>query len=115
MPPDSIVAEAYTRGLDLMRRREFFTAHEELEIAWRAADAEERDFFQGLVHVTVAWYQAGRGNHVGCGRQLEKAVRRLGPYSPSHRGVDVAAVLAQVAAAREVVSSGSLDLPPIAL
>ena len=28
--------------------------------ARRAAD--ERDFFQGLVHVTVAWYQAGRGN-----------------------------------------------------
>src|SRR5918999_2861596 len=98
-----------------MRRGEFFAAHEELEFAWRAAATEERDFFQGLVHVTVAWYQAGRGNHVGCGRQLEKAARRLGPYAPSHRGVDVAAVLAQVAAAREVVAEGSLDLPPITL
>jgi uncharacterized protein len=113
VPPDSIVAEAYARGLDLMRRGEFFAAHEELEIAWRAAAAEERDFFQGLVHVTVAWYQAGRGNHVGCGRQLEKAARRLGPYAPSHRGVDIEAVLAQVAAAREVVAAGSLDLPPV--
>jgi predicted metal-dependent hydrolase len=110
---DSIVAEAYSRGLDLMRRSEFFAAHEELEIAWRAAAAEERDFFQGLVHVTVAWYQAGRGNPVGCGRQLEKATRRLGPYAPSHRGVDVAAVLAQVAAARDVVAAGSLELTPV--
>jgi predicted metal-dependent hydrolase len=113
VPPDSIVAEAYARGLDLMRRGEFFAAHEELEIAWRAAAAEERDFFQGLVHVTVAWYQAGRGKNVGCGRQLEKAVRRLGPYAPSHRGADIEAVLAQVAAAREVVAAGSLDLPPV--
>ena len=28
--------------------------------------------------MAVAWYQAGRGNEVGCERQLEKAARRLG-------------------------------------
>jgi predicted metal-dependent hydrolase len=62
------------------------------------------------VHVAVAWYQAGRGNRVGCERQLEKAARRLGPFAPSHRGVDVANVLEQVEAARVVVESGSLEL-----
>src|SRR5438876_688018 len=66
------------RGLALIRQRRFFEAHEVLEDAWRAVEAEERDFFQGLVHVAVAWYQAGRGNRVGCERQLEKAARRLG-------------------------------------
>jgi predicted metal-dependent hydrolase len=71
-----------------------------LEDAWRAAPPAERDFFQGLVHVAVAWYQAGRGNRVGCERQLEKAARRLAPYSPAHRGLDVAGLLAQVEAAR---------------
>jgi predicted metal-dependent hydrolase len=71
-----------------------------LEDVWRAAAPEERDFFQGLVHVAVAWYQAGRGNEVGCERQLEKAARRLGPYAPSHRGLDVAALLASVEEAR---------------
>ena len=79
---------------------------------WRAAAQEERDFFQGLVHVAVAWYQAGRGNRNGCERQLEKAARRLGPYAPSHRGIDVEAVLAQVGAARARVAEGSLDLDP---
>jgi hypothetical protein len=82
-----------------MRDGAYFEAHEELELAWRSAAAEERDFFQGLVHVTVAWYQAGRGNRTGCRRQLEKAARRLGPYAPAHRGVDVAGLLAQVGAA----------------
>ena len=52
------------QGLALMRRGAYFEAHEELELAWRAAPDEERDFLQGLVHVTVAWYQAGRGRPV---------------------------------------------------
>lgn len=106
-------AERFQRGLDLMRGGSYFEAHEELELCWRAADAAERDFYQGLVHVTVAWYQAGRGNRVGCERQLAKAARRLAPFEPGHRGVDVAAVLAQVGAAARTVASGSLDLAPI--
>ena len=102
-------------GLELMRRGEYFAAHEELEDAWRAAEPAERDFYQGLVHVTVAWYQAGRGNRVGCERQLEKAVRRLGPYSPEHDGVDISALLRQVAGAQRVVEGGSLELPALEL
>lgn len=98
-------------GLELIRRGEYFLAHEELEEAWRAADPAERDFFQGLVHVAVAWHHAGRGNRPGCERQLAKAARRLEPFSPAHRGVDVAAALASVAEAQRVVESGSLDLP----
>jgi uncharacterized protein len=96
------------RGLDLIRAGEYFAAHEVLEDAWRAADESERDYFQGLVHVAVAWYQAGRRNEVGCERQLEKALRRLGPYAPAHRGLDVEALLASVEAARGRFP----DLPP---
>ncbi len=98
------------RGLEAIRAGEYFEAHEELELAWRAAAPEERDFYQGLVHVAVAWYQAGRGRPVATARQLEKAARRLAPFAPAHRGVDVAAVLAQVERAREVVRGGSLEL-----
>jgi len=101
----------FDNGLELIRRGEFFAAHEELELAWRDADASEADFFQGLVHVAVAWYQARRGNRYGCGRQLDKAARRLARFVPAHRGVDVAAVLVQVEDARIRVAAGSLDLP----
>jgi hypothetical protein len=108
-------ADELERGLELMRRGAFFEAHEELEIAWRAAPTEERDFYQGLVHVAVAWYQAGRGRPVACASQLEKARRRLAPYAPAHRGVDVASVLAQVDAAATVVAAGELTLPPLSV
>jgi uncharacterized protein len=98
-----------------MRDGAYFEAHEALEDAWRAADPAEKDFFQGLVHVTVAWYQAGRGNWVGCERQLAKAERRLRPFAPTYRGVDVEAVLSQVGAAAITVDGGSLTLSPLRL
>ena len=103
-------AVSLEEGLDLIRRGEYFAAHEVLEDVWRAAEPGERDFYQGLVHVAVAWYQAGRANRVGCGRQLEKAARRLGAYAPEHEGVDVASVLEQLRAAQAVVAAGSLAL-----
>ena len=104
--------ERFELGLELIRSGRYFDAHEELELAWRSADAEERDFYQGLVHVAVAWYQAGRGRPVATTRQLEKAARRLGPFAPAHRGVDIGSVLGQVEAAQARVAEGSLALDP---
>jgi hypothetical protein len=100
------------RGLELIRRGEYFLAHEELETAWRAAAPEERDFLQGLVHVAVAWYHASRGNANGCSRQLAKAQRRLAPYAPRHEDVELDALLTRVQEAAALVEIGRLDLPP---
>jgi len=103
---------ALAEGLQLIREGEYFEAHEELEDEWRVAPAAERDFLQGLVHVAVAWLHAERGNRNGCERQLVKAERRLGGYRPAHRGVDVEAILDDVAAARAIAATGSLALSP---
>jgi predicted metal-dependent hydrolase len=110
MEPSKSVSTDLDSGLDLARRGDYFAAHEALEDAWRASDPSEKDFFQGLVHVVVAWYQAGRGNQVGFERQLEKAARRLGPFAPEHRGVDVAVLLRQVESAQ---AAGTLDVRPL--
>ena len=110
MEPSKSVSTDLAHGLDLARRGEYFAAHEALEDAWRASEPDEKEFFQGLVHVVVAWYQAGRGNRVGFERQLEKAARRLEPFAPEHRGVDVAVLLRQVKAAQ---AAGTLDVAPL--
>ncbi len=96
-----------------MRAERWFDAHEALEDEWRETADPERDFLQGLVHVTVAWHHAAKENQPGASRQLEKAARRLSPYAPAHRGVDVASVLGQVEAASARVSEGLLDLLPV--
>ena len=102
---------ALAEGLQLIRDGAYFEAHEALEDEWRTAPAAERDFLQGLVHVAVAWLHAERGNRNGCERQLVTAERRLGRYRPRHRGVDVDAILDDVATARDVAATGSLALP----
>jgi predicted metal-dependent hydrolase len=89
MADTGLIADA----LDLVRDGRGFDAHEVFEGLWRAAPDEERDLYQGLVHVAVATYQDSRGNAVGRTRQLEKALRRLAPYAPSYEGVDVDGLL----------------------
>jgi predicted metal-dependent hydrolase len=85
----SSVEGHYEHGLELGARGEWFEAHEAFELAWRACAAEERDFFQGLVHVVVSSYQRERGKPVAAESQRVKALRRLAPYVPRHRGIDV--------------------------
>ncbi len=102
----------YARGLELIEQGALFEAHEQLELAWRVAPPQERDFYQGLVHVAVAWYQAGRGRPLACERQLEKARRRLAPFGRVHRDLQVGELVEQVERALVVVRSGSLALAP---
>jgi predicted metal-dependent hydrolase len=85
----SRVNAEYQHGLELARGGEFFEAHEAFELAWRACERHERDFFQGLVHVVVSAYQRGRGRPVAAERQRVKALNRLAAFEPVHRGLDV--------------------------
>jgi predicted metal-dependent hydrolase len=90
----STVVGHYQDGLALAVRGEWFEAHESFELAWRACEQRERDFFQGLVHVVVSAYQAGRGRPVAAESQRLKALRRLEGFEPRHRGLDVGAIRA---------------------
>ena len=67
------------------------------------------------MHVAVAWLHAERGNRNGCERQLVKAERRLAPYAPEHRGVDVDLLLRQVASARARAEANDLKLGPVSV
>src|SRR5947208_8451445 len=93
-PDPSTVTAAYKRGLALGRAGAYFEAHEAFEEAWRACAAEDRDFYQGLVHVVVSAYQQRRGRPVAEERQRVKALRRLARYAPVHHGLDVLLLLA---------------------
>ena len=88
-------------GLALFRAGHYFETHEEWEITWRDAPREERDFYQGMVHLTVALYQAGRHNAVAARSQLRKARRRLGAYGASHSNVSLESLIPAVERAVE--------------
>lgn len=114
----SIVDRSHQHGLALAHAGAFFEAHEAFETAWRACAEEERDYFQGLVHVVVSAYQLGRGKPVAAERQRLKALRRLAAFAPAHRGLDVASLLAALERAeadpREHLVERNLQ-PPVAI
>jgi predicted metal-dependent hydrolase len=98
-------------GLALVSSGQGFAAHELFEDLWRAAEPAERDLYQGLVHVAVATYQDTRGNEVGRTRQLEKALRRLGPYAPAYEGIPIERLLEWCRAS--LAARHCLPLPPV--
>jgi predicted metal-dependent hydrolase len=113
---DNTVCAQYKRGLELARAGEWFDAHEAFELAWRAAHEDERNFFQGLVHAVVFAYQTGRERSIGAARQREKAIRRLTPYAPAHRGLDVELLLAALVRAEPDLREHLIDRdaePPV--
>jgi len=70
------------------------------------------------VHAVVFAYQTGRGRPVGAERQREKALRRLGPYAPVHRGLDVERLLAALVRAEPDLREHLVERdaePPVAV
>ena len=109
LPP--VEALALARSL-LAQGRPFF-AHDVLEAVWKAAPPVERGLWRGLAQACVGLTHLQRGNAVGAARLLRRAAGTLAAAQPAH-GVDVAAVVAQVLAAAELVDGGTVP-PPLAL
>ncbi len=91
----------WEQGLALFRAGHYFETHEEWEIAWKEAPREERDFYQGMVHLTVALYQAGRDNKVAAHSQMRKARKRLSTYGAQYNEVPLALLVPAVEQAVE--------------
>lgn len=100
------MSDHWALGLELFRSGRYFETHEEWEEVWRAAAREERDFYQGMVHLAVALYQAGRGNARGARAQVAKARRRLARYHPVFHGVRLEKLVPEVGRAVERVLAG---------
>jgi uncharacterized protein len=84
-----VLPARFHEGAELFNGGCFFEAHEVWEEEWREAPAAERDFYQGMIHLTVSLYQAGRANWKAAHSQLRRGARRLARYEPVYRGVAV--------------------------
>jgi predicted metal-dependent hydrolase len=87
---------AFTRSFDAGA---FFEAHEILEAFWVTYQGDDRDFYRGLIQASVALHHLGTGNTVGAGSVGARARKNLEPYAPRYASVDVASILARLAAA----------------
>jgi len=100
---------AFERGVDEFNRGFFFECHDTLEEMWSGLRGPSRDFFQGLIQVSVAFYHLGNANPVGAQSMLERALRRFAPYPERYFGFDLAGHRAQLEAWRGRIAGGDLQ------
>lgn len=99
-------------GIRLFNEGDYFLSHETLEEHWIEAPTAERDFYQGLIHLAVAFHHYKRGNTVGTKSQLIKARRRLEAYPEAYEGVDVGGLRAFIHEAMDRLQRGEKIEPP---
>ncbi len=54
----------------------FFECHDTLEEVWSGVRGPAREFFQGLIQVSVGFYHFGNGNRGGASTMLERGLKR---------------------------------------
>lgn len=99
-------------GVRLFEEGQYFLCHETLEEHWAEAPEEERNFYQGLIHLAVGFLHHGKGNAKGARLQFGKASKRLDGYPDSFQGIDLAGVRSFLAAAPEGLEGGETLAPP---
>ena len=73
-------------GVEQFNRGLFFECHDTLEEMWAGLRGPTRDFFQGLIQVSVAFYHLGNANWGGAASMLRRALRRFAPYPARYAG-----------------------------
>ena len=92
--------DALIRGIEQFNAGEFFEQHETLEILWRDTRAPIRALYHGILQIGVGFHHWRNGNHHGANVLLEEGIARLGPFTPSCQGVDIASLIRDATAAR---------------
>ena len=102
---------AFAKGVDEFNRGYFFECHDTLEDMWTGLRGPSRDFFQGLIQVSVAFYHLGNGNLAGAESMLQRALKRFAKYPDRYFGFDLRAHRAELENWLERIRAGE-SVPP---
>ncbi|MEX1143377.1 MAG: DUF309 domain-containing protein [Anaerolineales bacterium] len=94
------------KGIELFDSGHYWEAHEALEAAWKDETGPQRYLYQGILQVGVVYLQIERNNFIGMAKMFERCQKWLRPWPNQCRGIDVAQLRADVAAA--VAAAGQL-------
>jgi predicted metal-dependent hydrolase len=92
-PPTPSEDASLKVGVDQFNQGEYYACHDTLEAIWMEATVSEKPFFQGILQLAVALYHLGNHNWRGAAILLGEGIRRLEPFEPNYRQVDVTALL----------------------
>jgi predicted metal-dependent hydrolase len=83
--------EALDRGTAEFNAGRYFECHDTLEDLWSGIRGPSRDFFQGLIQVSVGFYHLTNGNPAGAASLLARALGRFTKYPAFYFGLDLSA------------------------
>ena len=105
-PPEfaARLPEVY-RAIDEFNRGCYFESHETLEDLWMVTPLPERTLLQGIIQLAAAFVHFARGEYPGIFKLLDAAEEKLREFAPDALGIDVAALLADLARVRDEFAS----------
>ncbi len=101
-----------SKGIELFNDAEFFEAHDFFEEIWSDSPADEKFFFQALVHVSVASFHLISGKTSGAVSQYGKGIKKLKPYSPVFLNIDVELLINSVEKLLQELKGSKVQIPP---
>jgi uncharacterized protein len=81
--------DAFRRGVQEFNDGLFFECHDTLEELWTGLRGPSRDFFQGLIQVSVAFHHLSNLNGGGALSMMDRALGRFRAYPPRYFGFDL--------------------------
>jgi len=99
---------AFDTGVSEFNSGYFFECHDTLEDMWTGLRGPSRDFFQGLIQVSVAFYHLTGGNLAGAQSMLRRALKRFEKYPDRYFGFDLAAHREVLVAWQRRIDSGDV-------
>ena len=96
--------------MDEFNRGFYFECHDTIEDLWSGLRGPSRDFFQGLIQVSVAFYHLGNGNQAGAESMARRALKRFERYPGRYFGFDLAAQREALVLLVERIARGDTDV-----
>lgn len=103
----------YLKGIEYFNDCEFFEAHDIWEELWADMQGPSRKFFQGLIQVAVCLHHFVNGNIRGAKKLHASSADYLRPYAPTHNGLDVEKLLAEMDICCAEILASTEEFPKI--
>lgn len=85
-------------GIERFNNRQFWFAHEAFEDAWNAESAPVREFYRGVLQLSVVCFHLRKGNLRGAQKVYERSQKWLQPFPEICQGVELARFQREMAA-----------------
>jgi hypothetical protein len=90
---DGPLPEGVLQGIAQFNRRQFYACHDSIELVWVDEPGDVRLMYQGILQISVAFYQVQQGNWRGMVKMMARGKGKLLPFLPRCQGGDLGSFL----------------------